>query len=219
MRYAQIAWCDRRRSALFFALLVWRRGTSLGCRRDAGDAGAELHDGQADKEKQAHDDPAARFLAGAAATAARRCSQHRAGLTRPSTAGGRVVLYLLAYVAVWTASATIWNLGLAIHFDMAEAFALSREPAVGYFKFSPLINWVTAAWFAVMPTAGWSFYFLAFLNAALGMWFVWLAATFVVDQRRRIAGVALLGLMPVFTLAFRCSITTHFSCRSGRWLR
>ena len=50
-----------------------------------------------------------------------------------------------------------------------------------------------------MPPAGWSFYLLAFLNAALGMWLVWLAAAIVVDQRRRIAAVALLGLLPVFT--------------------
>ena len=135
------------------------------------------------------------------------------GLSRPSS--GRVVLYLLAYAAVWTCSATIWNLGLPIHFDMAEAFALSREPAAGYFKFSPLINWVTAAWFAVMPIAGWSFYLLAFLNAALGMWFVWLAAAFVVDQRRRIAAVVLLGLTPVFT--FGVSLFNHNTFQLSLW--
>ena len=135
------------------------------------------------------------------------------GLSRPSS--GRVVLYLLAYAVVWTCSATIWNLGLPIHFDMAEAFALSREPAAGYFKFSPLINWVTAAWFAVMPIAGWSFYLLAFLNAALGMWFVWLAAAFVVDQRRRIAAVVLLGLTPVFT--FGVSLFNHNTFQLSLW--
>jgi Dolichyl-phosphate-mannose-protein mannosyltransferase len=137
------------------------------------------------------------------------------GLSRPSTAGGRVILYLLAYAALWTVSATIWNLGLPIHFDMAEAFALSREPAAGYFKFSPLINWVTAAWFAVMPIAGWSFYLLAFLNAALGMWLVWLAAAFAVDQRRRIAAVALLGLMPIFT--FGVALFNHNTFQLSLW--
>jgi Dolichyl-phosphate-mannose-protein mannosyltransferase len=137
------------------------------------------------------------------------------GLWRPSAARVRVVVFLLAYAAVWTIAATVWNLGRPIHFDMAEAFALSREPAIGYFKFSPLINWVTAAWFAVMPPAGWSFYLLAFLNAALGMWFVWLAAAFVVDQRRRIAAVALLGLMPVFT--FGVALFNHNTFQLSLW--
>jgi len=137
------------------------------------------------------------------------------GLGRVPAGGGRVVVFLLAYAAVWTISATVWNLGRPIHFDMAEAFALSREPAIGYFKFSPLINWVTAAWFAVMPPAGWSFYLLAFLNAALGMWFVWLAAAFVVDRRRRIAAVALLGLMPVFT--FGVALFNHNTFQLSLW--
>jgi hypothetical protein len=76
-------------------------------------------------------------------------------LSRRSVARRRIVVFLLACAAVWTISATVWNLRRPIHFDMAEAFALSHEPAVGCFKFSPLINWVTAAWFAVMPPAGW----------------------------------------------------------------
>jgi 4-amino-4-deoxy-L-arabinose transferase-like glycosyltransferase len=136
-------------------------------------------------------------------------------LSRPSVARGRVVIFLLAYAVVWTISATVWNLGRPIHFDMAEAFALSREPAVGYFKFSPLINWVTSAWFAVMPPAGWSFYLLAYLNAALGMGLVWAGAAFVVDQRRRIAAVALLGLLPVFT--FGVALFNHNTFQLSLW--
>jgi 4-amino-4-deoxy-L-arabinose transferase-like glycosyltransferase len=136
-------------------------------------------------------------------------------LSRPSVARGRIVIFLLAYAAVWTISATVWNLGRPVHFDMAEAFALSREPAIGYFKFSPLINWVTAAWFAVMPPAGWSFYLLAYLNAALGMWLVWVGAAFVVNQRRRIAAVALLGLLPVFT--FGVALFNHNTFQLSLW--
>jgi 4-amino-4-deoxy-L-arabinose transferase-like glycosyltransferase len=136
-------------------------------------------------------------------------------LSRPSVARGRIVIFLLAYAAVWTISATVWNLGRPIHFDMAEAFALSREPAIGYFKFSPLINWVTAAWFAVMPPAAWSFYLLAYLNAALGMWLVWVGAAFVANQRRRIAAVALLGLLPVFT--FGVALFNHNTFQLSLW--
>lgn len=136
-------------------------------------------------------------------------------LSRPSVARGRIVVSLFAYTAVWSISATVWNLGRPIHFDMAEAFALSREPAIGYFKFSPLINWVTAAWFAVMPPAGWSFYLLAYLNAALGMWLVWVGAAFVVNQRRRIAAVGLLGLLPVFT--FGVALFNHNTFQLSLW--
>jgi len=132
----------------------------------------------------------------------RRLRAGAVGLTRRCCRGSAAAAGLLfAYAAIWTASATIWNLGIPIHSDMAEAFALSREPAIGYFKFAPLINWVTAAWFLAMPITPWAFYGLAYLNAALGMALVNLAASFVVDPRRRLIAVALLGLSPIFTFA------------------
>ena len=161
--------------------------------------------------------PVARLLAKASATACALMVKLVRGLGRAPAGGGRVAVFLLAYAAVWTISATVWILG-ARSIRYGGGFAPFREPAIGYFKFSPLINWVTAAWFAVMPPAGWSFYLLGFLNAALGMWFVWLPA-FVVDQRRRIAAVALLGLMLVFTFGVALFNHNTFQLSLGRWSR
>jgi Dolichyl-phosphate-mannose-protein mannosyltransferase len=121
------------------------------------------------------------------------------GLCNPATGNRWAAALLLGYAALWTISATIRNLGVTLHGDMAEAFALSRDLSLGYFKHPPLLNWITAAWFAVMPIAQWAFFLLGCLNAALAMWAVWLAAGYVVDARRRILAVALLGLTPIFT--------------------
>ena len=122
-----------------------------------------------------------------------------AGLCNPLTGNRWAAALLLGYAVLWTISATIRNLGVPVHGDMAEAFALSRDFSLGYFKHPPLVNWITAAWFAVMPVAQWPFFLLGCLNAALAMGAVWLAAGYVVDARRRILAVALLGLTPIFT--------------------
>jgi 4-amino-4-deoxy-L-arabinose transferase-like glycosyltransferase len=136
-------------------------------------------------------------------------------LDNPSTANRCAAVLLLSYAVLWAISATIRNLGLSIHGDMAETFALSRELALGYVKHPPLINWITAAWFAVMPVAHWSFYLLACLNAALAMWAVWLAAGYLVDRRRRILAVALLGLTPIFT--FHAATFNHNTIQLSLW--
>jgi hypothetical protein len=121
------------------------------------------------------------------------------GLGNPATGNRWAAALLLGYAALWTISATIRNLGVTLHGDMTEAFALSRDLSIGYLKHPPLVNWITAAWFAVMPIAQWAFFLLGYLNAVLAMWAVWLAAGYVVDARRRILAVALLGLTPIFT--------------------
>ena len=122
---------------------------------------------------------------------------------------------LAAYAVLWSTSATIRNLGLSIQGDMAEAFALSRTLSLGYLKHPPLINYVTAAWFATLPVAHWSFYLLACLNAAIGMWAVWLAAGLLVDRRRQIVATALLGLAPVFT--FHAATLNHNTIQLSLW--
>jgi Dolichyl-phosphate-mannose-protein mannosyltransferase len=120
-------------------------------------------------------------------------------LDDPSAGHRWAAALLFGYAVLWTISATIRNLGVPLHGDMAEAFALSRDLSLGYLKHPPLVNWVTGAWFAVMPIAEWAFFLLGCLNAALAMWAVWFAAGYVVDARRRILAVALLGLTPIFT--------------------
>ncbi len=56
-------------------------------------------------------------------------------LSRPCVARRRIVVFLLAYAAVWSTSATVWNLGRPIHFDMAEAWGGGGGAGPGGFKF------------------------------------------------------------------------------------
>jgi 4-amino-4-deoxy-L-arabinose transferase-like glycosyltransferase len=136
-------------------------------------------------------------------------------LSRPATANRTILVLLLSYAALWTISAEIRNFALPLPGDMVEAFALSREWAVGYIKHPPLINWVTAAWFAVMPIAPWSFHLLAMLNAALALWLTWLASGWVTDPHRRIVAVALLVLTPIFT--FHAANFNHNAISLSLW--
>jgi 4-amino-4-deoxy-L-arabinose transferase-like glycosyltransferase len=137
------------------------------------------------------------------------------GLARSPTSNRCLLILLLGYLVVWTISAEIRNFGVPLTSDMLEAFALSREWAIGYIKHPPLLNWVIAAWFAIMPIASWSFYLLAMLNVALALWLVWLAAGFVTDQRRRIMTVALLCLTPIFT--FHAANFNHNAISLSLW--
>lgn len=137
------------------------------------------------------------------------------GLSRAPTAKRCMAIVLLCYALLWTISAEIRNLGVALPSDMVEAFALSREWAIGYIKHPPLINWVTAVWFAIMPIAPWSFHVLAMLNAALALWLVWLAAGHLTDPRRCIMAVSLLCLTPIFT--FHAANFNHNAISLSLW--
>jgi len=149
-------------------------------------------------------------------TAVRLPAVHRSIDDWYSRGGARsLAIFLLLFVLAWTAFHAVTYSTIGLHPDLTEIYAWSRHPALGYYKHPPLGGLMAAAWFAVMPIAGWSFYLLAFLNAALGMWFVWLAAAFVVDQRRRIAAVVLLGLTPVFT--FGVSLFNHNTFQLSLW--
>ena len=136
-------------------------------------------------------------------------------LLNPGLADRTAALLLLAFAVLWAVSATIRNLGLTLQYDMVQSFAYSREFAFGYERHPPLINWIVAAYFAVMPARPWAYYLLASLNAALGMYAVWLAAGYVVDLRRRVIAVALLGLLPQFT--FLASTFNHNTIQLSLW--
>src|SRR5580692_5868667 len=61
------------------------------------------------------------------------------GLSQPSSANGWAIALLLGYAILWTITIDVVNLGVPLHGDMLEAFALSRELAAGYAKHPPLI--------------------------------------------------------------------------------
>ena len=136
-------------------------------------------------------------------------------LSRPSTANRRAIVLLLGFAVLWTISAEIRSAAVPLPSDMMEDFALSREWAIGYVKHPPLLNWITAAWFAIMPITSWSFHLLAMLNAALALGLAWLAAGYVSDPRRRIMAVALLVLTPIYT--FHAANFNHNAISMTLW--
>jgi hypothetical protein len=108
------------------------------------------------------------------------------------------VLVLGAYVALWTLYGVIAKGSQDIHFDMGEALAWSRELAVGNPKHPPLSAVVVKAWFLVFPRADWAYYFLAMTVAAAGLWIAWMLSARWLDAEKRVAGLALLSLVPFF---------------------
>lgn len=122
----------------------------------------------------------------------------RDALADPARANRTLLLSLAAYVLLWTAYATIAKGTQGFHFDMVEVIAWSRDLSAGYLKHPPLAAAVAWAWFAVFPVAEWSYYLLAMTMPALALWIVWHLAADYLDADKRVAGLALLMLVPFF---------------------
>jgi 4-amino-4-deoxy-L-arabinose transferase-like glycosyltransferase len=121
-----------------------------------------------------------------------------AALLDPNRRERTAVVVLGAYAALWTLYGVIAKGSQDIHFDMGEALAWSRELAVGNPKHPPLSAVVVKAWFLVFPRADWAYYFLAMTVAALGLWIAWRLSARWLDADKRVAGLALLSLVPFF---------------------
>lgn len=133
----------------------------------------------------------------------------RAALTDPARAERTVVWLLVAYTVAWAAYATVSKAPQGLHPDMTELVAWSRDLSFGYLKHPPLAAWLVAAWFAVFPVAGWSYYLLAMLMPALALWFVWRLSADYLDAEKRVAGLALLMLVPFFNFhALKFNVNT-----------
>jgi len=76
-----------------------------------------------------------------------------AALVDPVRRERTAVQVLVAYVALWTLYGVLAKGSQDVHFDMGEAVAWSREPALGYAKHPPLSAWVVKAWFTFLPLA------------------------------------------------------------------
>jgi hypothetical protein len=121
-----------------------------------------------------------------------------AALADPARRERTVVAVLVVYAVLWTLYGTLAKGSQDIHTDMSEMVAWSRELAVGYWKHPPLGAWITAAWFAVFPTADWTFYLLAMTTATFALWFAWRLAGDYLDGENRALALPLLMLVPFF---------------------
>lgn len=115
---------------------------------------------------------------------------------------GLPALVLTAFVVLWTLAACLTH--PVLHHDMLETWVWGQHPALGYYKHPPLTAWMVGLWFSLMPRQDWAFYLLTYLNAAAGLWAVWLLAGRLFGQgaagaNARAASVMLLCLTPFFT--------------------
>lgn len=110
-----------------------------------------------------------------------------------------LVLALATYVAVGTLAATMTF--TSPHHDMLETWVWGQHLSFGYHKHPPLSGWITGLWFRLVPRYDWTFYLLAYVNAALGLCAVWLAAGRLLSGNARTAAVLLLALTLFFTFS------------------
>lgn len=122
-----------------------------------------------------------------------------AALTDPARRERTLLLVIAGYVAVWTLYGAFAKASQDIHFDMAELFAWSREPALGYAKHPPLAAWLVRYWFMAFPATDWAYYLLAMTNVGVGLLLAWRLAARYLDGEKRVIALALLTLIPLYS--------------------
>jgi 4-amino-4-deoxy-L-arabinose transferase-like glycosyltransferase len=132
-----------------------------------------------------------------------------AALLDRSRANRAMLLWLVLYTLTWTLYASIARSSQDLHPDMVELIAWSRDLILGYIKHPPLAAWVVGLWFSVFPLTDLSYNLLAMLMPAIALWIVWLLAADYLDAEKRIAGVALLMLVPFYNFhALKFNVNT-----------
>ena len=130
-------------------------------------------------------------------------------LADPAGSERNVLLAIAAYAVVWTIYGTIAKSSQGLHADMTELIAWSRDLSFGYLKHPPLAAFMVRVWFTVFPVAEWSYYLLAMLMPALTLWIVWKLSADYLTIEKRIAGLALLTLVPFFNFhALKFNVNT-----------
>lgn len=111
-------------------------------------------------------------------------------------------MYILAFCLVWWAAFSISRSYLDSA-DMVENYAWGREWQWGTNKHPPLFGWITAAWFAIVPTKDWAYYLLNELNLGAALWMITLAMGRTMSADKVLTAVVL------------TSLCTHFGPDSG----
>src|SRR5271169_6551084 len=132
----------------------------------------------------------------------------RGALVDPARRERAVLVSLAAYLVLWTVYGTISKSSQGLHPDMTEVIAWSRDLAWGY-KHPPLAAAIVWLWFSVFPLAEWSYYLLAMLMPTAALWIVWRLSADYLDTEKRVAGLALLMLVPFFNFhALKFNVNT-----------
>lgn len=132
----------------------------------------------------------------------------RGVLVDPARRERAVLVSLVAYLVLWTVYGTIAKSSQGLHPDMTEVIAWSRDLAWGY-KHPPLAAAIVRLWFSVFPLAEWSYYLLAMMMPTAALWIVWRLSADYLDIEKRVAGLALLMLVPFFNFhALKFNVNT-----------
>jgi len=132
----------------------------------------------------------------------------RGALIDPARRERSVLASLAVYLVLWTIYGTISKSSQGLHPDMTELIAWSRDLAWGY-KHPPLAAAIVRLWFSVFPVAEWSYYLLAMAMPTLTLWIVWRLSADYLDAEKRVAGLALLMLVPFFNFhALKFNVNT-----------
>src|SRR5262245_43607225 len=121
-----------------------------------------------------------------------------AALIDKSRADRAMLLWLALYALTWTLYASIARSSQDLHPDMVELIAWSRDLGLGYVKHPPLAAWLVWLWFSLFSLNDVSYYLLAMLMPTVALWIVWRLSADYLDIEKRIAGVALLMLVPFY---------------------
>jgi 4-amino-4-deoxy-L-arabinose transferase-like glycosyltransferase len=120
-----------------------------------------------------------------------------------------MLLLLTGYAATWTLYASIAKSSQDLHPDMAELISWSRDLSFGHVKHPPLAAWLVRLWFSVFPLTDLSYYLLAMLMPAIALWIVWHLSADYLEIEKRVAGVALLMLVPFYNFhALKFNVNT-----------
>lgn len=105
--------------------------------------------------------------------------------------------YLLLFGLAWWAVFTFTRHAID-HADMVENYVWGMEWQWGNNKHPPLFGWITAAWFALLPTRDWAYYLLEEANLVLAFWWLALAMRRCMPWDRVLVGVVLTSLVTLF---------------------
>ena len=119
-------------------------------------------------------------------------------LADPGRQERTILVVLVCYAALWTLYGTIAKGSQDLHFDFGEMYSWSLDTIWATPKHPPLAPWLVRAWFSLFPRADWAYYLFAMLIATTALWFGWRLMQPYLDGGKRVVGLALLTLIPVF---------------------
>jgi Dolichyl-phosphate-mannose-protein mannosyltransferase len=120
-----------------------------------------------------------------------------------------MLLLFAGYTVTWSLYGTIARSSQDLHPDMTALVAWSRDPSLGYLKHPPLAAWLVRLWFDIVPLSNSFYYLLSMLMPTIALWIVWRVSADYLEIDKRVAGVALLTLIPFYNFhALKFNVNT-----------